>query len=210
MDPDYPARSKYDRAVAENYATTRFAPRVDRRERQIVGALAASCEPFQTVLDAPCGTGRMTGLFLSKRVTALDLSPAMLEHVKRVDGVAEVHEGDIENLPFPDGHFDLVVSVRFLHHLPDESTVERCLSELSRVSGGHVLVSYFDTFALQNLRRWFKQRRRERPGHRRSRPWRVIAAIARRVGLEPVARRCSAPGVSEQWFVLFRKAAARA
>ena len=93
-----------------------------------------------------------------------------------------------------------------LHHLPDEGTLERCLTELARVSSGHVLVTYFDTFALQNLRRWFKQRRRKRPGHRLSRSWSTFSEIARRAGLEPVKRRCSAPGFSEQWFVLFRKA----
>ncbi|MBL4848079.1 MAG: class I SAM-dependent methyltransferase [Planctomycetes bacterium] len=207
MQPDYPARSKYDAAVAANYASTRFAPRVDLRERRIVTRLAALCEPFETVLDAPCGTGRMTGLFPSRRVTALDLSPAMLDHVRGMEGIEEFLQGDIERLPFPDDHFDLVISVRFLHHLPDTQTLERCLTELARVARGHVLVSYFDTFALQNLRRRFKARRRERPSHRLSRPWKVVAGIARRAGLEPVARRCSAPAISEQWFVLFRKTA---
>ena len=168
--------------------------------------LANLCEPFTTMLDAPCGTGRMTGEFLDKRITALDVSASMLKHVQSMQGVHSVLQGDIEKLPFPDGTFQLVLSVRFLHHLPDEGTLERCLTELARVSSGHVLVTYFDTFALQNLRRWFKQRRRKRPGHRLSRSWSTFSEIARRAGLEPVKRRCSAPGFSEQWFVLFRKA----
>jgi len=205
MPADYPARSKYDDAVAQNYATTRFDPKVDHRERWIVSSLAELCEPFETVLDAPCGTGRMSGLYPTKQVTAVDLSPSMLEHVKDMQGIVAVQQGDIEKLEFPDNTFDLVMSIRFLHHLPDETTLEHCLGELARVSAGHVLVSYFDTFALQNLRRWLKQKRRKRPGHRLSRPWKTFSEIARRVGLEPVKRRCSAPGISEQWFVLFRK-----
>lgn len=70
------------------------------------------------VLDCGCGTGR-TAALLAKRylckVTALDRHPLMLEKAKRrmaKEKVSRVRlmQGDIENLPFADNSFDLLLA----------------------------------------------------------------------------------------------------
>lgn len=70
----------------------------------------------QRVLDVACGTGvvAVTAARLGARVTGLDLTPELLDHARENAAIAEVsidwHEGDAENLPFPDASFDAVVS----------------------------------------------------------------------------------------------------
>lgn len=71
----------------------------------------------QSVLDAATGTGvvALSARERGARVTALDLTPELLERAKENATIAEVgdiawHEGDVENLPFPDASFDVVLS----------------------------------------------------------------------------------------------------
>src|SRR5262245_50562601 len=69
-----------------------------------------------SVLDVGCGTGvaAITAARRGAKVTGLDLTPALLERAKynaKLAGVeVDFHEGDAENLPFPDASFDIVVS----------------------------------------------------------------------------------------------------
>jgi SAM-dependent methyltransferase len=70
----------------------------------------------QRVLDVGCGTGvvAVTAARLGAHVTGLDLTPALLERARENSHIAGVkidwREGDIENLPFDDGAFDVVLS----------------------------------------------------------------------------------------------------
>lgn len=66
------------------------------------------------MLDVACGTGVVTAARLGAHVTALDLTPKLLERAHengRIAGVQiEWHEGDAEALPFDAGAFDFVGS----------------------------------------------------------------------------------------------------
>jgi ubiquinone/menaquinone biosynthesis C-methylase UbiE len=68
------------------------------------------------VLDVACGTGvvAITAARRGARVTALDLTPELLARGRENAAIAAVdvewHEGDAEQLPFPDASFDVVVS----------------------------------------------------------------------------------------------------
>jgi SAM-dependent methyltransferase len=68
------------------------------------------------VLDVACGTGvvAITAARLGARVTGLDLTPELLERARENAGIAGVdvdwHEGDVEQLPFGDAAFDVVLS----------------------------------------------------------------------------------------------------
>jgi SAM-dependent methyltransferase len=84
------------------------------------------------VLDVACGTGvvAVTAARLGASVTALDLTPELLAAARdnaRTAGVdIDFHEGDVEQLPFPDAAFDVVVS-QFGHIFaprPDLATAE--------------------------------------------------------------------------------------
>ena len=71
-------------------------------------------QPGEDVLDVACGTGNATipAETTGARVTGLDLTPAMLLKAReRAPGLPiEWVEGDAEDLPFPDSHFDVVLS----------------------------------------------------------------------------------------------------
>jgi SAM-dependent methyltransferase len=70
----------------------------------------------QRVLDVACGTGvaALTAARMGARVTGLDLTPELLARARENAQLAELevewHEGDVEQLPFGDVAFDVVLS----------------------------------------------------------------------------------------------------
>lgn len=81
-------------------------------------------EPFESLLDAGCGTGEMLSLFVrdcpKKSYTGIDLSENMIEVAKqkKLQGVDFVI-GDCENLPFSENSFDIVTCSMSFHHYPN-------------------------------------------------------------------------------------------
>jgi SAM-dependent methyltransferase len=75
------------------------------------------------VLDAGCAAGWYTEQFIKRgaQVTAIDLSPEMVEACKRRNGnEASILTCDLaESLPFKNETFDLIVSSLTLHYLDD-------------------------------------------------------------------------------------------
>jgi ubiquinone/menaquinone biosynthesis C-methylase UbiE len=113
----------------------------------------ARLEPGQSVLDIGCGTGtlamaakRRVGPFGS--VHGIDASPEMIARARKKARKAGVDvtftNGVVEGLPFPDEHFDTVLSTLMLHHLP-RAAREQCVREIRRVlkPGGRVLAVDF-------------------------------------------------------------------
>ena len=91
----------------------------------------------QAVLDVGTGTGvvAITARRIGARVTALDLTPALLAQAKANAQVAEYHditwhEGDAETLPFPDASFNVVLS-QFGHMFAPRPDV--AIAEMLRV-----------------------------------------------------------------------------
>ena len=90
----------------------------------------------QRVLDVATGTGvvALTAARAGADVTAIDLTPALLERARENAALAELsvawHEGDAEMLPFADASFDAVVS-QFGHMFAPRADV--ALAELLRV-----------------------------------------------------------------------------
>lgn len=73
------------------------------------------------VLDVGAGTGRLS-LFLANRgaaVTALDVSPKMLELVKKKNKNIQTIVGEAESLPFENDSFDIVSAAFLIVHLKD-------------------------------------------------------------------------------------------
>ncbi len=73
------------------------------------------------VLDIGAGTGRIS-VYLANRgakVTAFDLSPKMLELVRKKNPKIQTIVGDAENLPFEDSSFDIAIAAFLIVHLKD-------------------------------------------------------------------------------------------
>ncbi|MCK5609759.1 class I SAM-dependent methyltransferase [Candidatus Pacearchaeota archaeon] len=70
-------------------------------------------------LDAGAGTGRLSLKLLKAGadVTALDVSPEMLDLLKRKTGEIETVEGELEDMPFEDETFDMIFSSLAMVHL---------------------------------------------------------------------------------------------
>ncbi len=83
------------------------------------------------VLEVGCGMGEFAERLTREAgidVAAVDLSPRMVE-LSRVRGVDAI-EADVQELPFGDAKFDVVVANWVLYHVPD---VDRALDEIARV-----------------------------------------------------------------------------
>ena len=97
------------------------------------------------VLDAGCGDGALVCAAASRGAdaTGLDPDPAMLAAARMRAGEAHVQaafvEGRIEQIPFADASFDVVVAVTVLCFFADESEAVREMARVLRPGGRLVL-----------------------------------------------------------------------
>jgi ubiquinone/menaquinone biosynthesis C-methylase UbiE len=85
------------------------------------GHLLRELEPWtgKRVLDAGGGTGRLAAQMQGSgaQVWLLDLSPQMLKRCRKVLPRERCVQGDAADMPFTDGHFDVVTTVDAIHHI---------------------------------------------------------------------------------------------
>jgi len=96
--------------------------------------------PGARVLDAGCGSGRtLEELGRYGEVFGIELDPGAAE-VARGRECGEVRIGRLEDMPWEDGHFDLITCLDVIEHTPDDRVT---LRELRRVAqpGGFLLVT---------------------------------------------------------------------
>lgn len=107
----------------------------------------AGVKPGQKVLDVGCGTGvvALTARRVGAKVTGLDLTPELLARAKEHSGVTGFddiawREGDVEDLPFSDDEYDVVLS-QFGHMFAPRPEV--AIKEMLRVlkPGGTIAFS---------------------------------------------------------------------
>ncbi len=146
--------------TAEGYFAQRFELDLFERVLNEYGA--------RTVLDAPVGTGRVAIPFAGRfAITGADISPAMLTAAKERASAAGISnitwvECSVDALPFPDGHFDAVITARLFQHVPKD-LAPAIVSELVRVvkPGGVVILQFRSGlfgFALKFLRYYVTRR----------------------------------------------------
>lgn len=138
----------------------------------LAGDLLAELGGARRLLDAGCGPGQFTIAAAERlpgaEVWGIDVAPTMIElaraHARESPAAARLHfeEADVAALPFPDAHFDAVLSSGSIKHWPDPMAG---LSELHRVlaPGGRVFVAEMNRVAppaavaaqRRRLRHWF-------------------------------------------------------
>ena len=103
--------------------------------------------PGQRVLDAGCGTGIVARTAAERvspggEVVGLDLNDDMISEARRQDpdGLVTWECGDVEDLPFSNGAFDLVLNEQVLQFTANR---DKALAEAKRVlaSGGRLVFS---------------------------------------------------------------------
>ncbi len=112
------------------------------------------------VLDLPCGYGRFTAFLtgLGRTVINSDLSLEMVRRAGEASGVPGAAANAVAGLPFKEGSFETVFSIRFFHHLHDPVARAAVLSEFRRVTSGWAVVSFYRLSGLHAAQRRLRRR----------------------------------------------------
>jgi len=141
--------SAWDPNKYEAWYKTPLGSICDRLEQELVFSMAGVKEG-ERVLDAGCGTG-IYSIELAKRgarVTGLDASSSMLEWARAKAATAGLNidfiKADALKTPFPDGHFDIVLSVCMLCFVRER---QAALIEMKRVlrPGGKLVLAMLNS-----------------------------------------------------------------
>mgnify|MGYP000592660365 CR=1 FL=1 len=173
--------------------------------------LARTSEFPGLCLDAPCGYGRFSQHILASgfNLVSADLSLSMVKRALKRGFNGHFPIGIVINLladfPFADHSFDLVLSLRFFHHLHSTEERQHVLVEIGRVTTRWAIVSFYRKQPLHELQR--KLRRWLRPS-----PTRIsmlsLATFSREAALAGFRlKKISAlwPGLHAQHFALLEK-----
>lgn len=205
-----------DVAVARAYDRERFQSFVgrtfDRLEKQAIRKIVTqACGELTqpAVLDAPCGTGRITELLLDMglSVTGGDISPAMIEVARekcaRFEKQMTFRTLDLEGSDVPAGSYDVVSCIRLFHHLNTQARA-KILCELSRMTRRYVVASVSISTPFYRwrraLKRWLGQ-----GVSATSSTWAEIEREAAAAGLRLAGHRFVWRFASEDVILLFEK-----
>ena len=106
-------------------------------------------------LEIGCGTGAFARALAEhfERVTALDLSPAMVSRARELSRTienVEFRQADISTCDLPAAAFDCIAMIATLHHLPLEDTLKKLEGALR--PGGVLLI--LDLYQPRSLADW--------------------------------------------------------
>ncbi len=190
---DHKVVAEYDQRYRSGWGRWKHRRKVAQIRKWLYGSVR--------VLEVACGPGRLEAAFENVEVVHVDLSLQMLERYRAEFPSARLARADASRLPFASGEFDAVVSIRFISHLRGEYR-QRVLLELARVSKGSVIL---DGRHLYNFRYWSRWARRRLGLARADKLRHTFAEFDRELrasGLEPIARRSIAWGLSGRVLLL--------
>src|SRR5579885_693263 len=166
----YDARLGYQTLDARRYERRRYGGVVRwmnlRLLERALGRALAEVPPGSVVLDAPCGTGILTGFLRARglRVIGADISPAMLGVARERGGTVGHVRADLEAPPWRPASFAAVVSSRFLMHLPP-AIRPRVLAGLAALAHGPLVATVCHPYTAKSFGRALRRPARQRaPG----------------------------------------------
>jgi ubiquinone/menaquinone biosynthesis C-methylase UbiE len=120
------------------------------------------------------GTDFIQWLRAGAAASGIDLTQEALENVTRRIELYDLPQperlgvADAENLPFPDGSFDLGYSFGVLHHSPDTA---KAVAELVRVirPGGELKIMLYNRHSIYIVNQWIKH------GLGKGKPWKTLS-----------------------------------
>jgi ubiquinone/menaquinone biosynthesis C-methylase UbiE len=211
---------RFDTAeVAQQYrARKNVMTRRNLREWRCIEQALHDVTSGATVLDLPCGSGRLEPLLEARgyRVTAADSSSYMLDQAtesylaasgnSRLPDHMRFLQQNVMQTTFEDGEFDAVICNRLLHHFPTPDLRRKALAELARISKGPVVISYFTNFAFSALRFHLKNLlTRRRPTDRVPIWFRILQQDLAAAGLRCTGTYSVRRGLSPQTYLRLEK-----
>jgi ubiquinone/menaquinone biosynthesis C-methylase UbiE/uncharacterized protein YbaR (Trm112 family) len=163
------------------------------RESRLIQRHLLSQPPCRTILDMPCGGGRLSPAIALAAPDAViieaDIGLGQVRYA-RAHGLDGTRQAFITasgfHLPIRDGGVDAVVCIRLFHHLPAVAERQRLLDELLRVSRAFAILTFFDYYSVKNtLRRVRAPFNKKPPKHAIKPEW--LRAEARARGAELIA-----------------------
>lgn len=150
----------WDGARAYNTRYEERKGRTTRRESAVLQKFLSRWPDSETVLDVPCGSGRLShaiGAF-THTLIEMDISPGQISYGRRYGrtGTPQLWvRASALQIPLKDNSVDGAVCIRLSHHLYTQEEKEKLLSELLRVSKRFVIFYFVDGESIKNtLRRW--------------------------------------------------------
>jgi SAM-dependent methyltransferase len=145
-NPIEQVREDYDRIAAE-YARRIFHELDGKpKDRELLLRFAALVGGGGAVCDMGCGPGHVARFLRDngvERVSGLDLSPAMLEHARRLNPGIDFEEGNLLSLSLADGSLAGITAFYAIVNIAEES-LPAVFGEMLRVlqPGGLLLLAF--------------------------------------------------------------------
>lgn len=103
---------------------------------ELVPPTVDAVELGSDVLEVGPGFGPATEVLArrTERLTALELDPVLARRLReRLDGRAQIVDGDATAMPFEDAAFSAAACFTMLHHVPSREAQDRLFAEIGRV-----------------------------------------------------------------------------
>lgn len=141
---------KYDRKLLKRLSTM--------REYQILRRLLGRQKPCATMLEIPCGGGRIspqlvnaTDLLIQADVGLGQILYGMTREKFKIPQIWMT--ASAFHIPLQNSSVDAAVCIRLSHHLPTTNQREDLLAELLRVARRYVVMTFFDYHSIKNILR---------------------------------------------------------
>jgi SAM-dependent methyltransferase len=147
------------RRYNEAYQRERMKRWSTGREAELLHRLLSSQPRSATLLDLPCGGGRLSPILseYSDQMIEADIGFGQLlygrEHYRGAPESRLWMTASAFHIPLRAGSVDGVVCCRLSHHLPTVAERERLVSELLRVARRFVILTFFDHHSVKNTLR---------------------------------------------------------
>ena len=169
----------------EGYKNSRQAR--TQRESRILHTLLSRFSGVESMLDMPCGGGRLSPVLAKKAnlLVEMDLSLGQLQYGQENSSVSTPRvwiRGSGFQIPLKDRSIEGAACIRLSHHLYSMEEKEKLLSELMRVTRSFVILSFVDSGAPKYVLRRLRDRIFGRPHRTTAISVKELRAMAKKYG----------------------------